>query len=255
MRAICFTGVLLLGGAVLVTSCAGAEPEDRATVSHQGLEAYREPGSEVYVVEGDLAFDGASALREYLERSDEQGLAVACPEGVIIKWTPSEARDLRYCVSTAFGARHAAVVSAMNQAAASWEAVANVDFIHASSFDGACTASQAGVIFDVRPVNGAAYLARAFFPNAGRSARNLLIDSTAFGNIAPYTLAGLLRHELGHVLGFLHEPNATCPDQANTCALTDPDPNSVMLHWGCGRRAGDLFLSRLDAQAAGFLYP
>ncbi|MBZ4413494.1 hypothetical protein VZQ01_43375 [Myxococcus faecalis] len=255
MRAICFTGVLLLGGAVLVTSCAGAEPEETATVSSQRLEAYREPDSEVYVVEGDLAFDGASALRAYLEPSEGPGLVVGCPEGVIVKWTPSEARDLRYCVSTAFGARHAVVVNALNQAAAAWEAAANVDFIHASSFDGACTASQAGVIFDVRPVNGAAYYARAFFPNAARSARNVLIDTTAFGSIAPYTLAGLLRHELGHVLGFLHEPSATCPGQANTCPLTDPDPASVMHYPGCGRIAGDLVLSRLDAQAAGFLYP
>ncbi|MFY2560907.1 matrixin family metalloprotease [Corallococcus terminator] len=260
---------------VLSSACGRAELEPGGapvSTSDEAFEefkarAYKEPDSNVYVVPPDLAFDGDTALRAYHERyvrrdglgTREDALAVGCPNGVLVMWNSTEVRDLRYCISTSFGSRHAQVVTAMNNAAAAWEAVAGVNFIHQSAYDGACNASQAGVVFDIRPVNSGAYLARAFFPNVARSGRNLLIDSTAFGTLAPLTLAGVLRHELGHVLGFVHEPgnfSALCPKTTGACLLTDaPDASSVMVNYSCSRRAGDLVLSAQDQTAAGFLYP
>lgn len=274
MRNVCFVG-LCFGVSVVLSACgsveleSGGAPSSTPDASFEEFKAraYKEPDSNVHVVPPDLAFEGDAALRAYHDRyvrqdglgTREDALAVGCPNGVLVMWNSTEVRDLRYCVSTAFGSRHAAVVAAMNGAAADWEAIAGVNFIHESSFDGACSASQTGVVFDIRPVNSSgSYLARAFLPNASRASRNLLIDNTAFGTIAPLTLRGLLRHELGHVLGFVHEPVliGLCPKTTGACLLTDTaDTNSVMANYACGRRAGDLVLSAQDQTAAAFLYP
>lgn len=107
-----------------------------------------------------------------------------------------------------FGNQYGAVVSALDTAASAWEAAANVNFIHITSSDASCTTSTTGVVFNARRVTGAnpdGILARSFFPSTDRTGRELLIWDLSFGNISPYTLAGVLKHELGHVLGFRHE--------------------------------------------------
>lgn len=268
---------LLAGVSLLGTACGSTEPKSlseaelkEVTFEDFKQTAYDEPDSDVYVVNGDEAVIGEEGLREYFNRvvrrealgTSEDALNAYCVNGVYIKWTAAQARNLTYCVSTTFGARYSTVVSAMNSAATGWEAIANVNFIHLSQYDSACTASQTGVVFDVRPVSsGGAYLARAFYPNASRSGRNLLIDSTAFGNIAPWTLAGLLRHELGHTLGFRHEKvqvttSGCYEDPTNTCPLTGSDPYSVMRYPQCSSvTTGDLVFTAQDREGARLYYP
>ncbi len=84
--------------------------------------------------------------------------------------------------------------------------------------------------------------------------------SDSFGNIAPWTLQGILRHELGHTLGFRHEhtrPEAgTCFEDTAWRALTAYDASSVMHYPQCnGTQTGDLVLTDLDRQGATALYP
>ena len=174
---------------------------------------HREPDGGKYIVNGDTPIVDRKHLQEFFENSVqkpvriERGLIVNVSGGVDTAWTDSDKRNLTYCVSMAFGARHNQVVSAMTAAGDAWEAVADIDFIHADAQDNSCTATNNQVVFDVRPVSGASYLARAFFPNDARSNRNVLINNSAFtlDPIGKLKLEGILRHELGHTLGFRHE--------------------------------------------------
>jgi len=260
----------LLAGVALV-GCGGPETtEQTAPLSWEEFKAsaVKEADSDVYVFDGDTAVEGEQGLRDYYEHnlangdlgSTEGGLAVYYL-GYDVKYSYTQARNLTYCVSSySFGSRHSTVVSAMNNAAYAWETTANVNFIHSSAYDSNCTASQTAVFFDVRQVSGAGYTARAFFPNASRSSRNVLIDSSAFSMTGAWTLTGVLRHELGHVLGFRHEhtrlSSTGCYEDSNWRGLTAYDSYSVMHYPHCnGSQTGDLVLTSADKSGARALYP
>ena len=230
---------------------------------------YQEPDTGIYVANGDETFTDLEHLREFYEehfREQETGesrdeLAVMLRNGVRARWTNAEKFNLSYCVSTAFGSRYATVVARMAEAANAWGSVSAVRFIHRSEFDGSCTTAQNNVLFDVRPVTGGAYLARAFFPGDARTARSVLIDGTAFTTTTPnLTLTGILRHELGPHSGvppraYSAQTAGTCFEDNNWEALTPYDSGSVMHYPQCrGTGNWSLVLTNLDIQGARSLY-
>lgn len=86
--------------------------------------------------------------------------------GVDDKWSASQAANLTYCVSTAFGSDYNAVVAAMVEGAGAWEsATPRVDFTHVPSADGNCTVSNNAVLFSVEPSYSTQYVVRALFPS------------------------------------------------------------------------------------------
>jgi hypothetical protein len=251
-----------------------ASESDILTYEEFRDQAYQVPETGVYIVNGDEPVETEAGMRAVYQRyvesakAAESGLSVA-EQGLIVnrvgsaddKWSTATAANITYCISrTSFGTRYNTVVTAMNNATAAWEATARVNFVHNSAADANCTRSTTGVVFNVRQVSGGGFLASAFFPSSSRSAREVLIDTTSFGSISPYTLTGILRHELGHTLGFRHEhtrPEAgTCFENNAWRSLTTYDSASVMHYPQCnGSNRGDLVLTARDKSGARALYP
>ena len=239
-------------------------------VGHAGLtweqfnsRIYQEPGTNVYVVDGDTPIVGEKNLREFYENHVAHGdaLIVNTVNGADDKWNATQKLNLTYCVNkTGFGTRYTQVVQAMADATGAWSAVANVKYVHVTAQDTNCTSGNSNVLFDVNPVNaGGSYIARAFFPSQSRSTRNVLIDNSAFTSSGDPSLMGVLRHELGHTLGFRHEhtrPEAgTCFEDSNYRELTSYDQASVMHYPQCnGIDSWALELTAKDAQGAAALY-
>ncbi len=260
--------VLASGPLLSLTGCsleAEGVASDQIVSSQIGFDefvagVYQEPDTGIYIVDGDTPIETFEQLKEFYHRINRgQALTVHQSGGTDVAWSASQKNSLFYCVSTGFGSNYNTVVNAMNEAATDWGAAANISFIHLSQHDSNCTASNNSVVFDVRLTSGQPYLARAFFPNFSRASRNILIDSNSFGVLGRWTLTGILRHELGHALGFRHEhtrPEAgTCFEDYSWRPLTSYDSSSVMHYPQCnGSNIDDLVLTERDKDGAATLY-
>jgi len=257
--------------------CACSSSPDVLTYDEFKSQAIYDAEANVYVINGDELVEDEAGMQDiyqrYLDsvadaeaRADgtgtyEESLIVNLVSGRDDKWGSSQQNNITYCVSqSSFGSRYSAVVTAMANAAAAWHATANITFVHVSSQDGNCNRRNNNVVFDVVQTQQSSFLARSFFPSSSRRSREVLISFTSFGNISPWTLTGVLRHELGHTLGFRHEhtrpESGTCFEDNNWRALTAYDSSSVMHYPQCnGTQNGDLVLTNLDKTGAHALYP
>lgn len=205
------------------------------------------------VVEGDLLLDDDQLQawadeRETLARAERLGIQTdprqlvgILRNGRILRW--QDGLTLTYCVlknTFPVAGQYQTMVDNMKAATADWSKTCGVTFEHKVALDtSAGVAVPAGVLFAVRGINAnGQFIASAFFPDDPVDRRRVLIDPSYFST--SFDEVGVLRHELGHVLGFRHEHIRTeappaCPDEPlfGVTNLTAYDPQSTM-HYFCG---------------------
>ena len=193
----------------------------------------------------------------------ERGLMGMVQGGKIVRWAPGF--KLSYCVlkPTFLSDEHyEKAKTSMAAATTAWEAACGVAFEHKADLDESPTVTPKGVLFTVRFLDASGtFIASAFFPNDPPGRRRVLIDPSFFSPKLQFDTIGVLRHELGHVLGFRHEHIRTgappdCPDEEtkDTIDLTQYDPRSVM-HYFCGDLGSKtLEITELDKEGAQKVY-
>ncbi|MDH0647897.1 hypothetical protein N5D48_10055 [Pseudomonas sp. GD03858] len=213
-----------------------------------------------YIVEGDLLLD-EEGVQSYLmglrngpapARGGE--LRVMTEQGRKVIWSKDQ-RKLTYAVDRASfptQQQYQTVVQNMRTAAKDWMfcSECGVSFVHQSAQDSNPKSGQ--VTFIVRystSIDG--YFAVAFFPSYPVALRYIYITPRYF--TTDYNPVGILRHELGHVLGYQHEQVVGVPGCAregnNWTEVSPYDPKSVM-HYLCGG-GGTKQMALQDSDKAG----
>jgi len=181
--------------------------------------------------------------------------------GKLVRWSPGTV--LSYCVLENTFPRqewYEEIVANMQLATEAWEVTCGVKFEYVPGLDSNVSMRPAGVVFPVRYIGaGGAFIAASFFPNDLPTRRRMLIDPSYFATTFDHV--GVLRHELGHVIGCRHEhirsgAPAICPheDTTGTINLTDYDPQSVMHYFCGGVGSRNLEITQVDRIGAQQLY-
>ena len=246
-----------LGGGMAGMSAATATAtQDPIEAIKNTLSTIDVDGQTFFVAEGDILLDSDEVLVYAVQRQAQElqrlvGTVALSPGsgdllGIkvgdkLVRW--QVALTLTYCVlkrSFSSEADYETVKQNMLSATKDWENVCGVKFQHKPELDDSpITPPPVGVIFSVRQINANGnFIASAFFPNDPPERRRVLIDPTYFST--SFDKVGVLRHELGHVIGLRHEhirsgAPPVCPDETtvDTFPFTEYDPKSVM-HYFCG---------------------
>ncbi len=220
-----------------------------------------------YIVEGDLLLD-EDELKIQFNRvnkpNQSRKLMIITNNGIPVRI--ENPRNIRYAIiKRSFSQNeYGNICKYFEDAASAWGKVCNVNFVHVTELDEQLRPSDnpEEVTFVVRKIGYSSdgMLASAFFPTDPKDQRKVFVTPGFF--TTSFDKTGVLRHEIGHILGFRHEhirsgAPAMCPGESTdfTQDLTEYDPRSVM-HYFCGGAGTiDLNITKTDSIGASRIYP
>lgn len=241
------------------------------------------PAQERYVLEGDMLLNDQE-LAAYLiqkrqateaekkktdaEKQAEEAnkntelIVMITPDGRKARW-PVGLRSLRYAIiKSTFpdDASYTAVLEDMKNATEDWQKVCEscgIVFEHKAELDGIAWEDykQHAAADELRFIvvynnDAAGPIASAFFPNEPWQDRLVSIFPDYYTLGDTYTGRGVLRHELGHALGYRHEHTRGVPgctfEDSNWAPVTPYDAKSVMHYWCGNAGTRELSLSEQD---------
>ncbi|MCK1668883.1 MULTISPECIES: hypothetical protein [unclassified Bradyrhizobium] len=222
------------------------------------------PGSGRYLVEGDILLS-RSELETYLKGlRTPQANQVSSDELIVNVFggrldylaAPARRRMTYHVQANTFPSVAAARTAEENfrKAAVEWQEACPECAISFVELSQAEVSSGNVPTFVVKYENVAGGpIARAFFPSSPNDDRQVVIFPGYFDPAMGFDPVGVLRHEIGHILGYRHEHIRNIPGcftEGNSYKpLTPYTPNSVM-HYFCGG-AGSLDLTIRDSDKRG----
>jgi hypothetical protein len=192
------------------------------------------------------------------------------------RWGESRKLELSYCINGMPGedaeneAAYHKTIRALSSTMAEWERVSGANFVHVAEDDtpgvtsyvipvGEDDVARADCVAGTKAYFGVislqlgqlqaetngvpqAWNDPALEPVAGNLSRTILLNNSLIAGFGDVTLLLVLRHELGHMMGFEHEEVAV-PDQAchdsDARPLTPVDAHSIMTTPGCPNALSD----------------
>lgn len=260
--------------------------DDLFTTLKAKLNTLEMGGVTLWIAEGDTLLDEEqlkiyadvrekeNAVREAQKAADaaghgsvrldgpSRGLVASTKNGQVVRWKPGTILTYRIAKDSFGGnaAHQKMVTESIHAATLEWEQTCGINFEHRASLDATAGVDKAGLVFVVREFNASGkFIASSFFPSDPPERRSVLIDPSFY--TTSFDKVGVLRHELGHVLGFRHEhirneAPPVCPNEPlwDTKVLTAYDPSSVMHYFCGGVGTNALKISPLDRKGAQQVY-
>jgi len=210
------------------------------------------------------------------------------------RWGESRKLELSYCINGMPGedaeneAAYHKMIRALSSTMAEWERTTGTNFVHVAEDDtpeltayvieqGGQQVARADCVAGTKAYFGAISVQNAaqgvsnavpqawndpeLEPIGGNLVRTILLQNGPIGGFGDEQLLLVLRHELGHMMGFVHEEVNHPGSMGNGCSDADPrlltpvDPSSVMSTPGCtGFSDGAEQLTHYDRLSAFFLH-